>query len=186
MKLADIAKTATARKLVVSGRPPSRPTITKAEQALGVAFSRSLHEYLESFGWLTIEDDVLFGLGRGIARHRHLVDATTWERRADCPLPRHLIPLRNDGAGNLDCVDVRTDRVVFWNHERGPTQRPEQVAATLRGWLAALVRDHVRWKPERDKLARLLARWERVGTAKLSKADRAALETFFDGEIPPR
>jgi hypothetical protein len=51
-----------------------------------------------------------------------------------------LVPIRNDGGGNHYCPDTRHLQddecpVVFWDHEEGATQTPEQVAVNFTAWL---------------------------------------------------
>lgn len=57
-------------------------------------------------------------------------------------LPPYLVPLMNDGGGNLYCLDSRREGeppVVLWNHEAGESQEPERVAADFLSWMAERV-----------------------------------------------
>ncbi|QRK09499.1 SMI1/KNR4 family protein [Archangium violaceum] len=57
-------------------------------------------------------------------------------------LPRHLIPLMNDGGDNLYCLDSRREGeppVVFWDPTAGETQEPAQVASDFMAWLTERV-----------------------------------------------
>jgi hypothetical protein len=70
----------------------------------------------------------------------NLVEMTRSEREQMRPaLPHHLIPLMNDGGGNLYCLDSRgagEPPVVFWDHEAGDQQQPAEVAPDFISWLA--------------------------------------------------
>lgn len=116
--------------------------IRAAERELGVALRGSYRSFLHSFGWGGVDDIEIFGLGADVPRHLNLVEVTKSERNeAQPPLPVSLIPVMNDGAGNLYCLDAsETYReeyaVVFWDHEAGGDQEPEQVAGDFAQWLS--------------------------------------------------
>ncbi|CAN5884843.1 hypothetical protein BH11MYX4_BH11MYX4_03280 [soil metagenome] len=52
-------------------------------------------------------------------------------------LPVSLVPIMNDGGGNLYCLDSRSAEpsVVFWDHEAGEKQDPTVESATFCDWL---------------------------------------------------
>ncbi|WP_061231596.1 SMI1/KNR4 family protein [Leptospira noguchii] len=54
-----------------------------------------------------------------------LISVTESERVEMKPkLPKYLIPIMNDGSGNLYCIDTRFVEpfLVFWDHEIGEDQ----------------------------------------------------------------
>lgn len=116
--------------------------IQAAELELGVVLKGSYRAFLQSFGWGGVEDIEIFGLGPDVPRHLNLVEVTKSERNeAQPPLPPHLIPVMNDGAGNLYCLDAgeayrEEYPVVFWDHEAGSDQEAEQVAGDFAEWLS--------------------------------------------------
>lgn len=129
---------------VVVGIGANERDIETAEQALAVAFPRPLHEYLRRFGHLELGHFELFGLGAELPDYLQLVPMTLSERTVPgCALPRALVPLLNDGGGNLYCVDtdpLEAGRVVFWDHSFGTQQVPGDVSTSLPNWLADLIR----------------------------------------------
>lgn len=68
-----------------------------------------------------------------------LVAVTESERTQMRPaLPSHLIPIMNDGGGNLYCLDASQagePTVVFWAHTLGEEQVPEAVASDFVSWM---------------------------------------------------
>ena len=121
------------------GAGASAAAIKEAEQRLGVTFPAVLTDYLRRFGWLAVGSEEFYGLGADLPSHLSLVDNTVWEReQSGCPVPHNLIPIYNDGFGNLACVDANSapGRVAFWDHDRGEDQEPDEVAGSLDVWLA--------------------------------------------------
>lgn len=127
------------------GNGASRSAVAEAEAALGVTFPSALREYLVRFGWVEFADKELFGLGEGVPHFLDIVRLTTTERtEAGAPLPPSLIPLLNDGRGNLSCIvanpgAVEDGSIVLWDHERGPAQEPEVCAPDLESWLESIL-----------------------------------------------
>lgn len=119
--------------------------IQAAELELGVALKGSYRAFLQSFGWGGVEDIEILGLGPDVPHHLNLVEVTKSERsEAQPPLSPHLIPVMNDGAGNLYCLDageayLEEYPVVFWDHEADGDQEPEQVAGDFAEWLSERV-----------------------------------------------
>jgi cell wall assembly regulator SMI1 len=132
-----------ARTDVVLGNGSDDRDISAAERALGVTFPIALREYLHRFGSLELGHFELFGLGPGLPNYLQLVPMTLSERNVPgCSLPHHLVPLLNDGGGNLFCVNtnpLHAGRVVFWDHSMGSQQVPDDVSASLADWLTSLV-----------------------------------------------
>jgi hypothetical protein len=114
--------------------------IHEAAARLGVRLSGGYRQFLRRFGWGGVEDIELFGLGADVPSFLHLVAMTESERSEMSPaLPVHLIPVMNDGGGNLYCLDARVPDeppVVFWDHTAGEDQQPQQVAPDFVSWLS--------------------------------------------------
>jgi cell wall assembly regulator SMI1 len=121
--------------------------IRAAEESLGVVFPQSLKMLLREFGWLARGPDEFYGLGRDVPDHLHLVRITNRERtRLHPSLPTCLLPVLNDGAGNLACLKVANDAaedasVVWWQHERGQTQEPVVCDVSFVHWLEQRLRE---------------------------------------------
>lgn len=113
----------------VFGKGATIAEIEAAQQRLGVLFPASLTTFLLKLGWGGVGDSEVFGLGADVPDFLNLVKAAEQER----PAP-HLVPLANDGWGNLYCLDSNSPEgaVVFWNHE---DQALEPVAPSFLQWL---------------------------------------------------
>jgi hypothetical protein len=115
--------------------------IVRTEEKLSVQLPGSYKAFLNEFGWAVIGHYEVFGLGQDVPDYMNVI-AVTYDERfvADNPLPFHLIPILNDGAGNLHCLDTRQfvqDEcpVVFWDHELGVNQEPDRWADNFAMWL---------------------------------------------------
>jgi cell wall assembly regulator SMI1 len=119
----------------------SEEDIQQAEAKLGVVFAGSYRQFLKEFGWADVGHLELYGLGREVPPYLDLVKVTLSERsEMEPPLPTRLVPVMNDGGGNLYCLDLRNEQiaeppVVFWDHTRGRNQEPDQVAASFTKWM---------------------------------------------------
>jgi hypothetical protein len=119
--------------------------ISLAEEALGVPLTGGYRQFLRAFGWCGIGPFELYGLGAQVPEYLHLVAITRSERHEMRPrLPLYLIPIMNDGGGNLLCLDTRVSEppIVLWDHEQGEGQEPEPEATSFIEWLCRLL-DHL-------------------------------------------
>jgi SMI1-KNR4 cell-wall len=103
--------------------------ITSAEQELRLSIQGSYRDFLRQFGWDGAGAFELYGLGSDVPPHLDLIRITRSEREVMEPsLRTYLLPLMNDGGGNLYCLDIRTTPepvVVFWDHSRPANQAPD-------------------------------------------------------------
>ncbi|WP_158237533.1 SMI1/KNR4 family protein [Bradyrhizobium forestalis] len=119
--------------------------IADCERQLGVRFAGSFADYLQSYGWLSVGTNEIYGLGAEIGLWRRLKEMTLSERTEMYPpLPSYLVAFYNDGFGNQHCLDTRyvvdgEQRIVFWNHEAGPDQTPKFIAGSFADWLRQLI-----------------------------------------------
>ena len=145
MTVDELEKILRARDDVVIGTGADEAEVEKAERSLGVAFPDALREYLRRFGHLDLGHFELYGLGSELPKYLQLVPMTLTERtESGCPLPHELVPLLNNGGGNLYCIDTcvpEAGRVVLWDHTLGTGQEPEQLSGSLPEWLAELLGD---------------------------------------------
>ncbi len=124
------------------GQGATAREIKLAEEQLGIEFPDSYKAFLGQFGWASKDGLELYGLGKDVPAYLDLVTVTLSERTEMRPyLPRSLVPLMNDGAGNHYCLDVECGEqgecpVVFWDHTLGESQDPEHVARDLETWLS--------------------------------------------------
>jgi hypothetical protein len=121
--------------------------IEAAEARLAVRFHPSLRTYLARFGWMEVGHRELFGLGDGVPPHLEVVSLTISERtEVGAPLPGRLVPIFNDGGGNLYCVVCDAGApddgaIVFWDHDPPGHADPVIVARDLVIWLNELLDD---------------------------------------------
>src|SRR3989442_13293893 len=124
------------------GKGASDAEINRAEQSLGAKLPMSYCAFLREFGWGGVEHLEIYGLGSDAPQYLELENVTQRERTAmRPPIPRFLVPIMNDGAGNHYCLDTRHFQgsecpVVFWDHESGLLQEPQRVADNFAEWLA--------------------------------------------------
>lgn len=126
----------------VSGVGVTDIDIKGAEGVLGLKINGSYRLFLLRFGWIDIATMELFGLGKDVPPYLNLVTITLSERSEAHPaLSPLLLPVFNDGGGNLYCLDSSTENldeypVVFWDHELGPSQKPDFVSSSFSEWLS--------------------------------------------------
>lgn len=116
--------------------------IRAAEQRLGVTLPETYQRFLAEFGWLAIEAWQVYGLGEDLpGRDMDLVAETLAERHDFMPyLPHHMVPVSNDGGGNLSCLDTSRSEpcpVLTRFHETGEFW-PE--AQDFPAWLSERIR----------------------------------------------
>src|SRR5581483_377733 len=115
------------------GQGASSSEIQRAQDILGVIFPDDYAAFLREYGWASIGYWEIYGLGTDVPAYLNLIEVTLSERQEMEPnLPNTLIPLMNDGGGNLYCLDTSQCvdsicQVVYWDHERGSHQQPEKV-----------------------------------------------------------
>jgi hypothetical protein len=121
------------------GRGASEHDIQAVSARLSVNLVGGYRRFLERFGWGGVGSFELYGLGSDVPRYLDLVSVTESERTQMSPaLPAHLIPIMNDGGGNLYCLDLRKagePMLVFWEHTAGEGQEPEPMASDFVAWL---------------------------------------------------
>lgn len=132
---------------ITHGEGATQAEIQIAERSLGMIFPDAYRGFLRSLGWLDVDTAEIFGLGRDVPTHLELVRVTVAERGERRPfLPAQLLPLRNDGLGNIYALDLertsgRDAPVVLWDHEFDEDQAVFEEASGFENWLQALVAD---------------------------------------------
>jgi hypothetical protein len=113
--------------------------ISAVEQRLGLQIAGGYRRFLERFGWLSVGPIEIYGVGASVPKHVSLVDIALSERTEMRPqLQPHLVPVMNDGGGNLYCIDTTSGAepvVVFWDHNLDSGQVTEQYSASFEEWL---------------------------------------------------
>lgn len=145
MNFDELEKVLRARDDVEFGNGAYEEVVRDAEHRLGVTFPPSLRAYLMRFGRLELGHFELFGLGDDTPEFLRLVEVTISERtETGSPLRHDLVPLLNDGGGNLYCMATAGEHVgsvVVWDHSGGVGQELEQYASTFGDWIADLLED---------------------------------------------
>lgn len=117
--------------------------IEDAERSLDLKIKGEFRSFIEEFGWGGVGHIDIYGLGDDTPQHLSIVRVTQSERTEMIPrLPENLLPIMNDGAGNLYCLDMGSTgepRVVFWDHTGGASQHPEEKGETFAIWLNGLL-----------------------------------------------
>ncbi|KON78494.1 SMI1/KNR4 family protein [Leptospira kirschneri] len=107
------------------GKGATDETIKFAEEKLEIIIRGDYRNFLQTFGWGGVQHLELYGLGSDVPPYLDLISVTESERVEMNPkLPKYLIPVMNDGSGNLYCIDTRFVEpfLVFWDHEIGKDQ----------------------------------------------------------------
>jgi len=132
-------------KPVEYGQGATSAEIEAAEAELGLKFPDSYKVFLQKLGWIDCPFITVCGLGPDVdwrTNLRLIVQSWWHEVDSDIRLPRHLLPIVDDGAGNVYCLDVSQMResecpVVFWDHEsfEGADQIPTEVGPDFCTWV---------------------------------------------------
>lgn len=129
-------------KTLAVGKGATEFEIQEAQQRIGLPIRGDYRRFLVDFGWGGVGSFELYGLGADVPPFLNLVTITHSERvEMSPPLRYSLIPVMNDGGGNLYCLDstLMDPRVVFWDHEGSEAQVPDVEAASFSLWFAELV-----------------------------------------------
>ena len=124
-----------ARPELEAGTPPPPEEVEVAERRLG-CLPDDYRAFLADFGWLSLGPHEVFGLGVGIPPYLHVVRVNESEW-TEGRLPRNLVAVMNDGAGNLTCIDCTAVSngapvvVVLWDHEASSTDGPIALAPSF-------------------------------------------------------
>jgi hypothetical protein len=124
------------------GAGASEAEIEQAERELNVLIKGDFRRFLRTFGWGGVGPLELYGLGSDVPSYLNLVQITKSEHSEMMPkLARELLPLMNDGGGNLYCLDTASEEpvIVFWDHEGSESQQPETVASDFVAWMSEMI-----------------------------------------------
>jgi hypothetical protein len=146
MNFDDVARKILSFPKKSHGKGVDEDEIEGASRTLKTPIYGSYRRFLKRFGWARIADFGLYGLGSDVPQYLDLVIVTESERmEVDPPLPEHLLPIMNNGAGDLICLDTRASPneppVVTWWHEDGPDQVPEPTATDFLLWLSTMLEE---------------------------------------------
>ncbi|ESQ78086.1 SMI1/KNR4 family protein [Asticcacaulis benevestitus] len=121
------------------GQGATQEEVTQFEETVDVSIRGDFAKFLLRYGWIDLAYTEIYGLGSDISPALELTKITLSERTEMYPaLLKHLIPVYNDGAGNLYCINTISEGeppIVFWNHELGMDQKPRQISSSFSEWL---------------------------------------------------
>ena len=135
MEYEELRDALRARPDLEAGTPPQLEEVDRAARRLG-DLPKDYRAFLEDFGWVSLGPHEVFGLGVDIPPYLDVVRVNESER-TEGQLPRHLVAVMNDGAGNLSCIDLTAtsegdaQAVVLWDHETSPSEGPIPLATTF-------------------------------------------------------
>ncbi|HVV75604.1 MAG TPA: SMI1/KNR4 family protein [Mycobacteriales bacterium] len=134
----ELARLVASSEDAEHGKGSSPEHIKAAEETLGVRFPSEYVHFLGDFGWLAIGAAEIFGLGEDAPPYLDVVGMTLAERRDQQPsLPNNLVPVMNDGGGNLYCLDCASPggSIVLWGH----VGEMREVCVSFSRWLMGVV-----------------------------------------------
>jgi SMI1-KNR4 cell-wall len=135
MRYDELREALRARPDLEAGTPLPPQEIDLAERRLG-RLPEDYRAFLEELGWVSLGPHEVFGLGVDIPPYLDVVRVNESEW-TEGQLPRHLVAVMNDGAGNLSCIDLAAppegdaQTVVLWDHEVSPSEGPIPLASTF-------------------------------------------------------
>lgn len=113
--------------------------ITSLQEDVGRDLPLDYVEYLTELGCGFASSEDFFGLGG--ASHLNVVHAYQRLREPSkhSKFPIYFIPLKADGFGNYDCIDLcrsskEKSTVVLWVHDGGDDQEVKVLTADFWGW----------------------------------------------------
>lgn len=121
--------------------PVDCDSVAAATESLNITLPPLYRAFIERFGSGGVGPESIIGLGGP----NHLnFEFMTKKLRARHPetFPATLIPIRSDGYGNYDCLDLEAANdagespIVEWSHESG---RGRQVADDFAKWLDSFI-----------------------------------------------
>ncbi|MFS8066933.1 MAG: SMI1/KNR4 family protein [Byssovorax sp.] len=142
MEYDELKRLMTESGSLTVGKGASEFEIQEAQQALGLPIRGDYRKFLLDVGWGGVGCFELYGLGSDVPPFLNLIAITHSERtEMSPPLRQELIPVMNDGGGNLYCLDSASEgpQVVFWDHEGGGAQVPAVEAEDFSSWFAGLI-----------------------------------------------
>lgn len=123
--------------------PQLNDILLAAEHVIGQSFPRSYRNFIVEYGCGAIDSEEIIGLG-GPDHLSVLKLKSIFESRSR-KMPNYLLPIRADGYGNYDCIDLRKPtendeyEIVLWNHDDPNAQNYQTLSRSFAGWLDGLL-----------------------------------------------
>ena len=118
--------------------------IVTAESAFTGSFPADFVEFLKVFGTGPGRSEEFIGLGG--ERHLDIVDMARHLRQPSThsSFPSHLVPVRGDGFGNYDCIDLLASnevrsQLVAWVHDASERESLEVLEDGYWAWFNGIL-----------------------------------------------
>lgn len=131
-----------ARPRASYGEGATNAEIERLQAELAVRLSDDYRGFLGEVGWAAFSAFEVYGINVGALRHMDVARETLDERTICEPrLPHHLIPVMNNGSGDLYCIDTSDPdgRIVQHIHDNDEEDRIQYVAPNFGQWLLDLL-----------------------------------------------
>ena len=124
--------------------PIQERLVAQAEKELEVTFPPEYRQFLLTLGSGSVSSESFIGMGG--AKHLDIVWMTRAlrQKKTERPFPTDLLPVRTDGFGNYDCVDMSHPTasgeyaIVEWLHDAGG-QKGKVLAMGYFEWFLAIL-----------------------------------------------
>jgi cell wall assembly regulator SMI1 len=119
----------------------NQASIIRASQDLGITLPTQYQSFIERFGCGGVGSESIIGLG-GANHLNFAFMAQLLRTKHPYEFPATFIPIRGDGYGNYDCIDLESvndagePAIVEWLHDGG---RRRLLASDFFSWLDELV-----------------------------------------------
>jgi len=122
----------------------SSDVVAEAEKSFAGTFPSDFVVFLSNYGSGFVESEEFIGLGG--PDHLNIVSMANHLRSASshCYFPVNYVPVRGDGFGNYDCIDLEASTpeistVVAWLHDAGEDQCCEVLAKGYWEWFSGVL-----------------------------------------------
>lgn len=123
--------------------PVSEEEIAAAEAELGFKLPPEFRSFIAGFGCGGVGPESFLGLGG--ENHLDVVWMRNKLSEKTSGPPLNLIPIRSDGFGNYDCLDISKPTehgeflIVQWVHGSGNDQEPGMLAKSYFDWFNSIL-----------------------------------------------
>jgi hypothetical protein len=138
---------ASAKGMRLGDRPATLEEIEHAERELGAVFPNSFRWFQLEFGDFDDGPLEIYTARTPEPSSRNIVGINIdWRTELFPRVPASLIAFSDNGGGDLLCFDTTSREahecpVVWWDHEQGEDQEPEEAAPSFLDWIEAELRE---------------------------------------------
>lgn len=125
--------------------PVDEGIIHSSEMELNIVFPSQYVEFLGVYGAGSISSESFIGLGG--PKHLDIVwlTKTLRSKKGKRSFPYYLLPIRSDGYGNYDCIDLSLPTsggeysIVEWIHDGSDEEKGRILAGSYYEWMMAIL-----------------------------------------------